>query len=318
MDFYYAPMEGVTGCAYRRVHARMFPGADRYFAPFIAPDGSGGFKLAMLRDLLPENNPQGLPTPQLLCNRAEPFLAAARVLAELGYDRVNLNVGCPSSTVVGKHKGAGMLLDLESLDRCLEEIFSRCPIAVSVKTRMGLASVSEFPAILEVYNKYPLAELIIHARDRAGMYKSLPDQAAFRAALPLCRCGVCYNGNIFAPSDLEGLPGEDQGLRAVMIGRGAAANPALFRRLKGGKAPELKELRDFHEALLEEYLSSGLDGRCAMARLKELWYYMQDMFPQSAGAMKAVYKSQRLSDYRSAVASLFAGGGFSPEGRFRG
>lgn len=72
MRSYFAPMEGITTHIYRRVHARLFGGADRYYAPFIAPDGSGNFRAASARDVLPENNTGIALVPQLLCNRAEP------------------------------------------------------------------------------------------------------------------------------------------------------------------------------------------------------------------------------------------------------
>ena len=137
MQLSFAPMEGISSRLYRQTHARFFGGVEEYFAPFIAPDGNGKFKASALRDILPENNEGLRLIPQLLVNRAEPFLRVAEQLAGLGYEEVNLNIGCPSGTVVAKHKGAGMLLDLRSLDDCLAEIFSRCPMAVSVKTRMG-------------------------------------------------------------------------------------------------------------------------------------------------------------------------------------
>ena len=91
-----------------------------------------------------------------------------------------------------------------------------------------------------------------------------------------------------------------------MIGRGAVANPALFRMLRGGKALEREELQSFHDALLEEFLASGLSPVHAMARLKELWFYMQHVFPGESKAVKAVFKSKTLPDYRSAVAFLFS------------
>ena len=231
MVFSFAPMEGVTSHSYRRVHAEMFPGVSRYYSPFIAPDGSGKYKASHLRDILPENNAGLDLVPQILCNRPEAFLAVARELAAMGYREVNLNAGCPSGTVVPKHKGAGMLADLRSLDDFLAEVFSRCELRVSVKTRMGLASTEEFPAILEIYNKYPLSELIIHARDREGMYKSTPDLKGFAAAFRQSRAPVCYNGNIFSPAAIDAAVQAVPGLERVMIGRGAAANPALFRHV---------------------------------------------------------------------------------------
>ena len=309
MQLSFAPMEGISSRLYRQTHARLFGGVEEYFAPFIAPDGSGTFKASALRDILPENNQGFHLIPQLLVNRAEPFLRVAEQLHELGYEEVNLNIGCPSGTVVAKHKGAGMLLDLRSLDDCLADIFSRCPVEVSIKTRMGMESVEEFGEILEIYNKYPVKRLIIHARARAGMYKSRVDLPAFLAALPKCRCPVWYNGDIFSPEDMTKLAGAD-GLAGVMLGRGAVADPALPRLLRGGDALSAGELKAFHDALLEHFLAEGLGEQAAMARLKELWFYMLYKFPDSKKEAKALLKAQRLGDYTAAVEALFASGKF--------
>lgn len=206
MKLSFAPMEGITTYIYRRVHRGLFPGVDRYYSPFIAPDGSGRFKGAARRDVLPENN-TGIPlVPQILCNRAEAFLAVAEELGAMGYGEVSLNAGCPSATVVPKHKGSGMLLDLGSLDRFLDEVFSRCALRISVKTRLGLESGEEFSAILEIYNRYPLSELIIHARPRSGMYRSAPDLSAFALGYEKSNAPVCYNGDIFRAQSLAGRP----------------------------------------------------------------------------------------------------------------
>ena len=236
MELSFAPMEGITGSIYRRVHARFFPGANVYYAPFIAPDGTGRFKGSALRELLAENNEGVKLIPQLLVNAPEPFLAAAEALGDLGYEEINLNIGCPSGTVVAKHKGAGMLGDLESLERCLDEIFTRCPQRISVKTRLGLGSTGEFPAVLSLFRRYPLARLIVHARDRAGMYQSRPDLDAFAPALDDSPFPVIYNGNIFSVRDYEAIVRQFPALSGVMLGRGAAADPALFRRINGGSA----------------------------------------------------------------------------------
>lgn len=310
MQLSFAPLEGISSRLYRQTHTRLFGGVEEYFAPFIAPDGSGKFKASALRDILPENNAGLRLIPQLLVNRAEPFLQVARQLQELGYEEVNLNIGCPSGTVVAKHKGAGMLLDLRTLDDCLAEIFSRCPIAVSIKTRMGMERTEEFPGILEIYNKYPIKRLIIHARARAGMYKSEVDLPAFLAALPQCRCPVWYNGDIFSPADMAKLAGA-AGLAGVMLGRGAVADPALPRLLRGGDALRAGELKAFHDALLARFLGEGLGEQASMARLKELWFYMLYKFPDSKKEAKRLLKAQKLSDYRLAVEVLFASGYFN-------
>ena len=312
----FAPMEGISSLLYRQTHARLFGGVEEYFAPFIAPDSSGKFKVSALRDVLPENNRELRLIPQLLVNRAEPFLRVAEQLGGLGYAEVNLNIGCPSGTVVAKHKGAGMLLDPRSLDDCLAEIFSRCPIAVSIKTRMGVEQTEEFAQILEIYNKYPIKRLIIHARARSGMYKSAVDLPAFLAALPKSRCPVWYNGDVFSPKDMDKLAGTD-GLAGVMLGRGAVADPALPRLLRGGNGLSAGELKAFHDGLLERFLAEGLGEQAAMARLKELWFYMLYKFPDSRKEAKGLLKSQRLGDYTAAVEALFASGKFNAGSFFR-
>ena len=316
MELSFAPMEGITYAIYRRLHARLFPGAARYYAPFIAPDSSGRFKAGSLRDVLPENN-EGLPlVPQLLCNAPAPFLAVAEELGALGYEEVNLNAGCPSGTVVAKHKGAGMLGDPAQLDACLAEIFSRCPLRVSVKTRLGLHSAGEFPALLAVYRKYPLSRLSVHVRDRGGMYRSVPDREAFAPALA-CPFPVEYNGDIFTPADLASLQARYPALQAVMLGRGAVTNPALFRQLRGGEALSAPELLDFHDRLTEAYLSDGLAPPYTVSRMKELWFYQRCLFPGGERELKAILKAKSLPDYRAAVAALFREVPLEPGAGFR-
>ena len=317
MELSLAPMEGVTYSIYRVLHASLFPGADRCYAPFLAPDTEGRCKSSALRDILPENN-AGLPlVPQLLVNAAGPFLSAARQLADLGYGEVDLNAGCPSGTVVAKHKGAGMLRDPAALDRLLEEIFSACPIRVSVKTRMGFDSTEEFPVLLEVYRKYPLSRLTVHARSKAGMYRSEADREGFAAALERCPFPVVYNGSISTAADYASLRDRFPSLSGCMIGRGAIANPALFREVRGGPPLRADELRAFHDELLSRYLASGLAPHYCAARMKELWFYMLALFPDAGRLGKAVFKSRTLGDYSAAVDALFSGCAFDPSIGFR-
>ena len=313
----FAPLEGITTYTYRNLHNRLFGGADDYYAPFIAPDGSGNFKDSMLKDVLPENNRDIKLIPQILCNKAEAFLVVAKKLSEMGYDEVNLNAGCASGTVVPKHKGAGMLIDLDSLDNFLDEVFSACPIKVSVKTRMGVESTSEFTKILEIYNKYPLSKLIVHARDKAGKYQSKPDTDLFIFSFPNSKNITAYNGDIFSVEHLKAIENMLPELQHIMIGRGAIANPALPRMLKGEKASDAKEFKNFHDELVAEYRGIGLTEFFTVGRMKELWYYNAYMFPNSGKAIKKIYKSRSLDDYLCACANFFASEEFVPDSYFR-
>ena len=316
MHLSFAPLEGIGKYTYRVLQAEYFGGADSYYSPFIAPDSNGNCKKADLRDVLPENNPGCHLVPQILTNSPVAFLSAARQLTDMGYKEINLNAGCPSGTVVSKHKGAGMLSDPKALDEFLSKVFDNCPASLSVKTRIGLKAADEFPALLDVYNKYPIKSLIIHVRTREGMYKSVPDHAAFDYAIKNSSLPLCYNGNVFTLEDYTQLREKFLNLEQLMAGRGVLSNPALLRQIKGGSALERQELRDFHDRYLALSLSSGLSEHFALQRMKEHWSYWRCMFPGENKLIKPIYKSRYLSDYRSAVDVLFAQSRFEPGAGF--
>ena len=117
-----APMEGITGHVFRRVHAECFGALDCYYTPFLPPPRVGNrFGGKAFKEIDPANN-QGLNVvPQLMSKNADEFVWAAQVLADMGYREVNLNLGCPSGTVVAKGKGSGFLRHLDEL-----EVFLRC------------------------------------------------------------------------------------------------------------------------------------------------------------------------------------------------
>ena len=150
-----APLEGLTGRQFRKVHQSCFPGADRYYMPFLSPAQGHVFSQKELRELDPDYN-RGIPViPQLLTRRVEDFVWAAGELAAMGYREVNLNLGCPSGTVTAKGKGAGFLGRLEELERFLDEIFAHSPLPISIKTRLGVQEAEEFEAILQLYSAPP-------------------------------------------------------------------------------------------------------------------------------------------------------------------
>ena len=175
MQYYFAPMEGLTDSVYRRLHNGYFPGVDQYYMPFISPTVHRSLTPREARELPRADSEAFTAIPQIMTKVPEDFLWAAGQCAELGYGEVNLNLGCPSGTVVAKGKGSGMLADPESLDRFLDGIFSASPVPVSVKSRLGLTDPQEFPRLLEVFNRYPIAELTLHPRVRKAFYSGSVD-----------------------------------------------------------------------------------------------------------------------------------------------
>ena len=309
MEFLFAPMEGVTGCVYRRVHARFFPGVSRYYAPFFSPSGDHHFPLRGLRDLLPEENPGVKLVPQLLTNRAEDFIWAAASLMDRGYGEVDLNLGCPSGTVTAKRKGAGFLLLPAELDAFLERVFASPALrglAISLKTRIGFAGEEEWERLLGIYRQYPLARLIVHPRLRSDYYTGPVHPDAFAAALEGSPFPVVWNGDVFSPADLEALRARFPSVGSVMLGRGLAAEPGLAGRLETGEACRRETLRDFHEAVSEEY-RAVLYGETALChRMKELWSYLILHFEGGEKHFKRLTKAKSWAEFHLASEAVFA------------
>ena len=305
MRYDFAPMEGITGALFRRLHHQFFPGVDRYYMPFLSPTRDHVFTPRELREILPENNPDAEVIPQLLTKVPEDFLWAAGELAAMGYQTVNLNLGCPSGTVVAKGKGSGMLADPSALDAFLDAVFSRAPCAVSVKTRLGLSDPEEFGPLLEIYNHYPLAELIVHPRVQKDGYRHPVRLEAFAPILAASRHPVCFNGGLVTTQDCRDLVDRFSGICGVMIGQGLVANPALVRQIRGGPGADRETLRAFHEALFGSYSQLFGSAHNAMMRMKELWAYLIRLFRDSGPYAKRLRKARDPQTFSQAVDAVF-------------
>ncbi|MEO3947680.1 tRNA-dihydrouridine synthase family protein [Gorillibacterium sp. CAU 1737] len=305
MNFYFAPMEGVTGHVYRSVHHAFFKNVDKYFAPFIVPQQNESFKTRDIHDLLPENNQGLVLIPQVLTNNAKDFLHTSKKLMRLGYQEININLGCPSRTVVSKHKGSGFLAKREELDQFLEEIFIHAETKISLKTRLGKDEPEEFYALLDIFNKYPLEELIIHPRIQRDFYKNTPNLDIFQHALENSKNPVCYNGDIFTPKAYQEISAKFPAVDTFMLGRGLLSNPGLISSITETMKIDKALLKDYHDQVYEGYKGVLFGDKNVLYKMKELWFYMIQVFSDSAQYAKKIRKSERLYDYDAAVSSLF-------------
>ena len=303
MQYYFAPLEGITDYLYRTMHHRHFPGVDRYYTPFLSPTLEGpALTKKDLREILPEHNIGITLIPQILTNNAEIFLRGAKELESYGYQEVNLNLGCPSGTVAAKGKGSGFLDRREELARFLDEIFEKCPMEISIKTRLERRDPEGFYSLLELYNKYPIRELTIHPRIRDDMYKHPVRMEYFRYAQKESKAPLCLSGGINTALDI--LTMEDPP-EAIMLGRSLVANPALVMQVKGTGTITREALRAFHDEFFEA--ASELLGtpKNTMFRMKELWALMIYLFDDREKHWKALRKSTSVTEYQGAVARIF-------------
>lgn len=260
-----------------------------------------------MKEILPENNKGLTMVPQILTNKADGFLQLAKALEEYGYQEINLNLGCPSKTVVSKGKGSGFLAFPEELDRFLDEIFSGTDLKISIKTRIGKENPEEFGRILEIYNKYPLEELIIHPRVQADYYKNVPRMDVYREACGKSRNPLCYNGDLFTEEQIQDFREAFPQTEQVMIGRGILVNPGLV----SGESTKEK-FREFHEKIVQGYLEWDMGDTNVLFRMKELWFYQIHSFSDPDRYAKKLRKTQKLSEYLSVVEELLQERDFTP------
>lgn len=338
MKFYLAPLEGVTGYIFRNALEEYFPGTDRYFTPFIVPDQKHALRKKELRDILPENNQVKELVPQILTSDPVRFVETAKALAEYGYEEVNLNLGCPSGTVVAGGRGAGMLANVEKLDCFLDQIFRDTDLRISVKTRIGIERPEEGYMLMKIYNQYPVSEVIIHPRTRKEYYKGEPHLDVFSELLAMSKHPVCYNGNLFTARDYEQFRARFPQVERVMIGRGVLADPGLMQRLKSlehaqktGEDSDRKEngmeqsgseiyrtgkqeLRAFHDTIFRQYREIFDEDKNAIFHMKELWSYLVHSFEGSEPYAKKLRKTSSLNEYRCEVGNLFRACDLYPDG----
>lgn len=298
-----APMEGITTYIYRSTFEKYYGGIDRYYTPFLA---SMHLSSRETNEVLPEHNEGMTLIPQILSNRTDEFLEITKTLQDFGYDTVNLNLGCPSGTVVSKHRGSGFLAVPDELDTFLAEIFDKCPLNISIKTRLGISDESEWDTILKIYEKYPISELIIHTRLQKDFYK-LPTRPHTFAAARKLGIPLCYNGDITSPEAQQAALTADPHIDRFMLGRGIIGDPELIESLSGGTPARDKDrLQSFLTDICDRYLAEMSGGeRNTLYKLKEIWVYLGALFTDADKYVKKIKKANRLAEYESAMLALF-------------
>ena len=301
MKYYFAPLEGLTDSIYRKLHHKYFPGIDQYYTPFLSPTVHRSLTPREAREVPPADHLDYRCVPQLLTREPENFLWMARQCRDLGYEEVNLNLGCPSGTVTAKRKGSAMLAEPDSLERFLEEIFSPGDLSISIKTRIGFQNKDQLPRLLEIFNSYPIRELTVHPRVRADFYKGPIDMESFRYVLENSRNPVCYNGNLCSTEQIRQISEAFPQLEAVMLGRGLIGDPGMLSPVDNKAAA----LECFYSELLDAYTDAFGGSRNAMFRLKENWRHLLCLFENSEKLGKRLRKTTDVTEYKAITREIF-------------
>lgn len=306
VKYYMAPLESVTTWIYRQAHAKIYGRLDKYFIPFLEPHEKRDFKTRELQEILPEHNENIYAVPQILTNRSEGFIKLAKALKDWGYEEVNLNLGCPSKTVVTKGKGSGFLAKPEELEQFLTEIFDALSgeVKISVKTRIGKEDPEEFPALLELFNKYPMEELIIHPRVQKDGYGNVPRLELYELAEKQSLNPLCYNGDLYTREQIRNFAERFPGTERLMFGRGFLRDPGLIYNEGKDSKDIFEKFWEFHDLVYEGYQERNMGDRNVLFKMKELWSYQVYQFSEPERLFKTFKKVQDCNEYEQMIRNL--------------
>ncbi|MEN8139851.1 MAG: tRNA-dihydrouridine synthase family protein [Thermodesulfobacteriota bacterium] len=304
-----APLRGLTDATFRTTFADNFPGFSDSIAPFLTTFQGTKVKAAKLADLLPENNPSLPVIPQIIGKDSKQFIVLATMLRDLGYETVNLNLGCPYPMVANKGRGSGFLPFPDKLERFLDEIMA-APTRLSIKTRLGRRDAAEIIQLMPIFNRFPLSELIIHPRLGVQMYKGQVDLESFGQCLALSKNPVVYNGDIINLDSFSRLQQRFPEVNRWMIGRGALANPFLPGQICQETPPlppePFVQLSLFHDQLFDLYGQRMQGPGHLLGRMKGLWFYLSQPLAGGAKILKKIQKCKKIAEYQRLMAKLMA------------
>lgn len=304
-----APLQSFTDFRFRNAFFQHFGGVDKCYAPYIRLTNQKEIKNNQKKDILLENNRYMAVMPQLMVNNIDDFLLVADYVQSLGYDEINWNMGCPYPMVAKRNLGAGMLNDPEEIDRLLDQVFSKSDIKLGLKMRMGYESTSEILEVIPVLNKYPITELIIHARFAKQLYKPSVDLDRFEECIQISQTPLTYNGDLNSVEDFQILKERFPSINNWMIGRGLVKDPFLAEMIKNNQTSyptdRWEVFRAFHDSLYEDYSTVLQGDRQIILKMLSFWEYFAEKFPNPNKAYKRIKKTKNLSAFEEAVSVNF-------------
>lgn len=331
-----APFQGITDAPFRNVFKRHFSGIDKWYTPFFTGIKKDHAKNLQSEEIDPKCNDVKTLTPQILSTDAEEILRFAKQCKELGYQEINLNMGCPFPRVANKKRGCGLLPYPDKVEEILERVFEEINVKFSVKCRLGYFSADEINALFPIFNRFPLSELIIHPRFGKQLYKGEADVNRFKTLIPYINAPLVYNGDIISVSSFERISEVVQPINQFMLGRGILTNPFLAEEIKAFTIEPLrviasetrqsknetldcfivppcndvpdnktKRLHTFVLDLYEDRLRHAGGSPKVLGRMKELWSYLMNSFEEPQVVWRKIKKLNTLKDYEMSVEEIF-------------
>ena len=302
---YAAPLQGYTEAAWRRFHAAVSGGADAYFAPFLRLE-KGIPRERDLRDLLSPLNEGQNVIPQIIFAGTDEFTMLTDTIRRLGFNRIDLNVGCPHPPQTNHGRGAAVIADLTLLESICKEIGRMPDISFSLKMRLGVNNPDEWASAIDIINGMRLSHVTIHPRTARQLYRGSVNMDAFARIYHACSHPVIFNGDIKSASDIEAHRHDFPDLAGVMIGRGLLGRPCLAAEWRDGHIRSDREvaqqLTDIHNAIYE-YAAGRLCGDTqVLSKIRPFWDFSEDIIGHKN--LKAIKKTTTTAAYLAAVSAI--------------
>ena len=304
-----APLQGYTDWVFRRAYQKYIGGVDEFYTPFLVLQNGGDLKTAHKREVEPFSEKSDNLIPQFLCGSVEEMSFFESYFSDLGYSKMNWNLGCPYPMVTKRGKGSGLLPYPEKIGNIITEAFTD-KIELSIKMRLGLTDENEIHEVLKALDQFNIKEIIIHPRIGKQLYKGTANREKFAQLYNEYGKKFAYNGDINSCQDFEVLSKEIPCLNHLMIGRGILKDFWLPHKIKGLELPTDSErkiiLKKVHDEIYETYSSYLSGDNQVLQKVKPFWEYFSCHFETERKVYKAIKKAAGLKKYEQAVSFAFS------------
>lgn len=305
LPIFFAPLQGYTDDVYRRIHHKLAGAVKNYYTPFVRVE-IGSIRSKDLRDITPENNKNVPVVPQIIFSNRKEFEYLVDRVEALGYNEIDLNMGCPFPLQARHGRGSGILSDTATVGEIIEAIKARKNIQFSIKMRLGRENNDEYKEVIKLLNTVNLQHITLHPRTGIQQYKGNIDIERFKIAYKISDNPIIYNGNILTLDDIKRTEENFPQLKGIMIGRGLLGIPSLAVEYHNNTVwnnnKRIELMLKMHDALMAEYAKILKGDTQMLNKMRTFWEYSETLLGRKP--YKKIIKSGNLKNYLIAVNEL--------------